>query len=56
MRLRPVPWLTLAGWLATAATTAAMLAWPQVGTALQRNGFLIRQAFVRAPAEAAGHG
>jgi rhomboid protease GluP len=45
-RLRFVPWLTLAVWLATALTTGAMLVDPSIGTLLQRNALLIRQGEV----------
>jgi rhomboid protease GluP len=37
-----VPWLTLAVFAVTAAFTAAMLAWPQVGTALERDPAMLR--------------
>lgn len=45
MSLR-MPWLTLAIFVVTAATTGAALLQPEIGTLLQRNAFLIRQGEV----------
>lgn len=39
---RDLPWLTLAVFALTAVFTAAMLVWPQVGTALERDRAMLR--------------
>lgn len=39
---RELPWLTLGVFAVTAAFTAAMLAWPQVGTALERDPAMLQ--------------
>jgi rhomboid protease GluP len=36
------PWLTLGVFVATSAVTAAMWAWPQIGTALERDPVMLR--------------
>lgn len=46
MTVRSIPWLTAAVWLATAATTGAMLRDPWIASALERNGILIREGEV----------
>ena len=39
---RPIPWLTLAVFVVTLAVTAAMYAWPWIGTALERDPLMLR--------------
>jgi rhomboid protease GluP len=46
VKLRALPWLTIAVFLATGALTGASLVQPGIGTALERNGFMIREGEV----------